>query len=174
MTNEQLESTATGDSENQTQGQKRLFFFYNRPVQIRYAMTALMIIAGTITVYSFILYKQVQQVLGARQVNPMMDAEQLSAEAMQKFIMAIGLGSLVCIVIIGTAAALWAMLLSHRYEGPIARINMHLKDLIEGRTTGPLKIRKRDEVHQLVENLNLFTSSIREKQISPPQTPKTL
>ena len=154
-------------------GRKRLFFFYNRPVQIRYAMTALMIIAGTIAVYSFILFSQVQQVLGVRQVNPMMDVEQLSAEAMQKFIMAIGLGSLVCVAIIGTAAAVWAMLLSHRYEGPIARINLHLRDIIEGRATGPLKIRKRDEVHELVENLNVVLTGLREKKDATNGIPKS-
>lgn len=171
---EESASLPPGLNKDLVQGRKRIFFFYNRPIQIRYAMNALMIIAGTIAVYSLILYRQVQQVLGVRQVDPMMDAEQLSAMAMQKFGTTIVIVSLLCIGIIGGAAAIWAMLITHRYEGPISRINSHLRDLIEGRTATPLKIRKRDEVHALVENLNLVLDKLRdERPVGSEKKPKT-
>lgn len=147
-----------------TKNRKRFFFFYNRPIQIRYAATALFIIFATVLAYTYILYSQVSKVIGTTHININYDSEALGALAMQNFIHGIIWGSASCVLIAGGASAIWAMLISHRYEGPIVRINLHLHELAKGNYKYPLVIRKNDEVQTLVETVNTLTAALQKRE----------
>lgn len=154
------------EADDSERRKKRIFYFYNRSVQLRYAVKALFIIFTTILAYTFLLYREVSGVLMKYPLQATADAESLAAMAMQKFISTIVWGSLTCVVIAGGTAAIWAMLITHRYEGPLIRINRHLRDLAEGKINPPMLVRRRDEVAALVETVNLLTSKMETKNQS--------
>ncbi len=145
-------------------GRKRIFFFYNRPVQIRYAMTALGIISATILAYSYIIFHHVQKVIGiSHEVVRTQNSEALSALAMHNLIQAIVWGSALCLVVAGATSAIWAMLITHRYEGPMIRITQHLRKLGIGNYESVLTVRSTDEVAMLIEAVNVLTQAFKEK-----------
>ncbi len=146
-------------------GRKRIFFFYNRPVQIRYAATALGIIAATILAYAYIIFHQVQKVIGiSHEVVRTQDSEALGALAMHNLIQGIVWGSAVCLIVAGGTSAFCAMLITHRYEGPMSRITQHLRKLVNGNYDSVMAVRSTDEVATLIDAVNVLTKALKEKE----------
>ena len=149
-----------------TKGQKRIFYFYNRKIQIRYALTAIAIVVVAVIAYTFLIYSQVAKIIEDLSLANGGAGTELRAMAQQSLMVAIAWGSLLCIFIAGGTSAFWVMLITHRYEGPMVRINKHLSDLAKGVSRGPLEVRKRDELQSLVEAVNELTLSIEAKRKS--------
>lgn len=142
-----------------TKGQKRIFYFYNRKIQIRYALTAIAIVVVVVVAYTFLIYSHVSKIIDELSASGGVGVD-LRAMAQQSLVAAIAWGSLLCIFIAGGTSAFWVMLITHRYEGPMVRINKHLSDLAKGVSRGPLEVRKRDELRSIVKAVNELTVSI--------------
>ncbi len=117
--------------------------------------------------YSYLIYVKVSEVISIPRTNEVYDIQALSDLVMQKLIQTIVWGSLATIVIVGGTAFIWAMLLTHRYEGPLISINRHLKELAKGNYADTLSIRKSDEVKTLVNTISELTSALKTKFTSP-------
>ncbi|MDP2941239.1 MAG: hypothetical protein Q8N85_03175 [Candidatus Omnitrophota bacterium] len=54
-----------------------------------------------------------------------------------------------------------ALELSHRIAGPVYRIEKELDELLSGKKVAPIKLRKKDELKNLVEKINRLAEKIR-------------
>jgi len=54
----------------------------------------------------------------------------------------------------------WSLVLSHRIVGPIYRLEKDLDDIVDGKRRGPIKIRKADELKEVVEKINRLIDSL--------------
>jgi signal peptidase II len=56
------------------------------------------------------------------------------------------------------------ILVTFRIAGPVYRFEQYLKSVLRGELTGPCRIRKGDEFHELCELLNQVVSTLREQR----------
>lgn len=141
---------------------KRFFFFYNRNVQLRYALTILFIIFFTIISYTYLIYSQVLKAFN--EVGTSFDPYLIQDVVLKSFIHASLWGLSMCLFVVGGSASIWVMIVTHRYEGPIIRINQYIKNIIEGKKVEKLIVRRSDEVDSLVNSVNdLITHLHKEK-----------
>ncbi len=144
---------------------KRIIFFYNRPIQIFYALGALFLIFVTILAYTYLLYSQVSATLNDPNLASQSDFEMVRVLVLDGFIRTTAWGAVVCLLVSGGTAAVMAMLITHRYEGPLIRINKHLRNLVDDIPTQPLVPRKKDEVDELITTVNELTAKIESSRL---------
>ncbi|MFH1645841.1 MAG: hypothetical protein ABIB11_05405 [Candidatus Omnitrophota bacterium] len=56
----------------------------------------------------------------------------------------------ICIVLI----LIWAVVISHRIVGPVDRLSREVGEIAAGKKQGPIKLRKKDALYELAENIN--------------------
>jgi methyl-accepting chemotaxis protein len=70
------------------------------------------------------------------------------------------------IILLSLPAALFviwlvALELSHRIAGPVYRLEKELDDRLDGKKTGPIRLRKKDELHILADKINRLIEKVR-------------
>ncbi len=69
-------------------------------------------------------------------------------------------GSIVAILLSGGMCFGFAILLTHRFYGPMVPILRHLEEMKKGNYTSRIRLRKKDELHDLSEKLNDLTAHL--------------
>ena len=64
------------------------------------------------------------------------------------------------LIFLSPMVILIGLVLSNRIAGPIYRIRLFLKDLTEGNYEGRIRLRKKDELKDVAEDLNILVSSL--------------
>lgn len=74
-------------------------------------------------------------------------------------------GSIAGVVIAGGLCFAFAVLLTHRFFGPMVSIHRYFDELMKGNLDAKIEIRKDDELHDLCDRLNDFTAEIRKNYV---------
>lgn len=56
---------------------------------------------------------------------------------------------------------LWGLILSHRFSGPLERIEKDLDKILEGDTSIRFKVREKDDIRSIVDKLNKLIERLR-------------
>lgn len=75
------------------------------------------------------------------------------------------IGSLSGMLIAGILCFGFAILLTHRFFGPMIPINRHFDDMMKGNFDGQIQLRKDDELHDLCKRLNELTTELKENYV---------
>lgn len=76
-----------------------------------------------------------------------------------KFMIPASLGLIVYLLFIFSTLYLSARY-THQFYGPLVSIRRYLDDMIAGRKPAPIKLRAKDQLHDLVDRLNLLSDSL--------------
>jgi hypothetical protein len=73
------------------------------------------------------------------------------------------IGSLAAVVLSGGICFVFAILLTHRFLGPMVPIFRHIEMMKQGQFADRIKLREKDEMHELGEKLNELTAELEKK-----------
>lgn len=65
---------------------------------------------------------------------------------------------------LGVLFFIWGVILSHRFCGPLERIEADLDKLLEGNYSVRFKVRKNDDIHSIVAKLNKLLDNLSKKK----------
>lgn len=65
---------------------------------------------------------------------------------------------------LGVLFFIWGVILSHRFCGPLERIEADLDKLLEGNYSVRFKVRKNDDIHTIVAKLNKLLDNLNKKK----------
>jgi len=133
---------------------RRKNYLINKPLQFAYAGIAIwLLLIGIILVGTFTYYITLDTIL--RQ----MESAKFSSDAYQlvrsiNYLLSKKIGSLLIFVVI--LAGVLEILYMHRIAGPIFRIERTLKEVAEGKSFSPIRLRRKDFFKTLAEAVNKF------------------
>ena len=129
---------------------RRRSAFSKHPIQRKYLTLVLFAMLGPTILATGCIYYLIWQTVARELAIPELIAESLfPAYRHVNQIILIGLPLLFGIIV------MWAIKITHRFTGPLYRIEQDLTEMIRKHDfTKPIRIRKRDEIHSLVNAIN--------------------
>lgn len=128
----------------------RINLFTKNPLQLRYLLLIIMAMIVPALVVGSCLYYFIFTVMAEQLAIPEAIAINLIPVLYKvNFILVIGLVPLFILLF------LWGLILSHRFVGPLQRIEKELDKILEGDTSIRFKVRDKDDIKSIVDKLNI-------------------
>ena len=143
---------------------KRRFFkkyFNNRQRQLLYGFANLFFVLFVILIINVIYLFKFSQVANVCVTS----GGTIDLDTMTSHTNLLIYGSIGGIIVAGALCFAFAILLTHRFFGPMVSINRHFDELMKGNFDARVEIRKDDELHELCDRLNAFTAELRENYV---------
>lgn len=116
------------------------------------ALVLVILVINTIYIYKFSKTSDICTVMG--DVGFASTSEQLQF---------LTLGSLAAILLSGGACFIFAIILTHRFYGPMVPVLRHIEELRKGNYSSRIRLRQTDELQDLSEKLNALTEELEKK-----------
>lgn len=138
---------------------RRRHYFINEALQGRFVISFLIIVMLGGIIISGVLYYLAQGTATASYSYSRLHLVPTSRLILPKLTFASILG----VLLMGLASALLSVFHSHRLAGPLYHIEKVLGELCQGNLTSQFRLRKRDQLHQLCQDLNRLSQTYKEK-----------
>ncbi|MCM8817791.1 MAG: hypothetical protein NC913_09865 [Candidatus Omnitrophica bacterium] len=140
---------------------RRRRYLINKPIQIGYfGLTAWFICLGILLVGSITYYFTLNTIISEIEVSsPAFDTVELVNRInliLQKKLALVFAGLII-------VAGVLVILYLHRVVGPVFRIEKTLREVSEGKSFVPIKLRRKDSFKSLAETINIFVSHCQTK-----------
>lgn len=132
-------------------------------IQIRGITFALLLALGTVTIQSIALMVILNQVAVAAPTD--------GPAILQALPRLLALSAAVSFALLTPLILALTLNESHRVAGPIYRIEQHLRAHLNGEATGPLQLRRRDQLKDVAELVERTVDQAREAQATAGERP---
>ena len=124
--------------------------------QIKYSLMAGAVIGITGIVFNIIFYFKLTHVKWEREL----DSHTITKVTLiiKDLLFDIGLYSFLCGFLVTFGLIIF---ITHKFVGPYVSIKRFIAAVLKGENPKPLKVRKNDEVHEIVEMINLLASKMK-------------
>lgn len=130
--------------------------FIKKGFQINFSIRFLLLIAVEAILLAGLFWYMSHNTLTTGYVNSQLRIENTSSFFLPSMITA----NLIVVLIVGIIGLIGLIFISHKIAGPLYRFEASLKEISGGNLTHRIKTRKKDQLKDLADSLNNFTSSI--------------